>query len=255
MKYKLQLKTIIDKCLPDRIKFLIKRWYYPVLLKRLSPDKWPYSEIVKQFVKPGDCVVDVGANIGFVSSILANMVKKDGSVISIEPVPQTFKLLQSNIKALGLAQVKCLNYAMSSCVGDGVMAIPCYKASRRENYYESHLVDEASNDCKCRQVCVKKNTLDTLLKDHRSSVCFVKIDVEGHEVEVIKGAESLIKASRPIFLVEVHGDPDEKASEAARLFDLMISYNYSSYVLEDNNLVARTHGIKAIDYIFKPICN
>ena len=67
---------------------------------------------IKYLVKPGDSVLDIGANVGWYTNHLSLLVGEPGKVYSIEPIPETFALLRAVVGELGLSNVESLNYAM-----------------------------------------------------------------------------------------------------------------------------------------------
>jgi hypothetical protein len=120
-------------------------------------------------------------------------------------------------------------------------------AGGKEDFYKSRLLDGepvGSN----RRFQVSKRRLDSLL--HPESVAFIKIDVEGHELEVIRGAEGLLGKSHPALLIEVGGDPAEAGSSSQQLFERLAAHGYTPYVYRDRRLTPWKPGENWIDYAF-----
>ena len=232
------------RLLPVGAQRALKRWYYPRLLRRFGEDRWPEAVIVRRLVSPGDHVVDAGANVGYISMLLAGMVGREGVVHCFEPVPTTFDLLSNNLRVLGLGNVRARQAAVSDKAGRARMATPEYEGGG-ENLYESRLVD--GGDAGSFDVDVVR--LDEALGLDAGRVSFVKVDVEGHELAAIRGAGRLLD-SRPAFLVEVSGDPDAAGSSACELFELMASRGYGVFWLRNGRLVRRSAGDRCVDYFF-----
>ncbi len=93
------------------VPHFLKCLYYHQLLFRLSAE--PDALRCRSFVKLGDCVIDVGANIGAYTRILSQWVGREGSVHSYEPVPETFSYLCNNVTKFGMANVIVHNAAVS----------------------------------------------------------------------------------------------------------------------------------------------
>ncbi len=222
----------------------LKRWYYPRLLRDYREEQWPEARIVRLLVRPGDHVVDAGANIGYISLLLARMVGPGGVVHSFEPVPATFELLENNMRALGVANVRARRMAVSDAAGRARMTTPDYSGGG-ENLYESHLVGRAEPG----SFEVETARLDDALGGDAQRVTFVKMDVEGHELTAMRGADKLL-AAQPALLVEVSGDPDAAGSNAAALFELLASRGYAAFRTKDGRLARRTKGDKSVDYFF-----
>lgn len=238
------VKQVVLRLLPRSAQRRIKKWYYPRLLRGYSEERWPEARIVRKLVAPGDHVVDAGANVGYISLILSRIVGPAGIVHSFEPVPQTFDLLENNLRVLGLANVRARRAAVSDSPGRARMATPDY-AGGGENLYESKLV--GSTVAGSFEVEVVR--LADALGADVARVSFVKVDVEGHELAVLRGAEDLL-AARPAWLIEVAGDPDATGSDAAQLFALLAAHGYSPHYFAGGRLIPRSRGDKAVDYFF-----
>ena len=127
--------------------------------------------------------------------------------------------------------------------------IPQYE-SGGDNLYQSHIVDQIGNSQDERVVSAKLRRLDDVLQDSLDGIAFVKIDVEGHELDVIRGAEQLIVQSQPSMLIEVCDDPEVENSAAQLLFKTLSSHGYQSYFLGNGQLRTRRPGDRAVDYLF-----
>jgi FkbM family methyltransferase len=235
--------------LPRFLQHRIKKWYYPRLLRRFPESRWPGAAGARRLIRPGDHVVDAGANIGYVTMLLSRWVGPDGWVHSFEPVAETADLLTWNTKRLGLTNVRILPVALSDGPGEAVMDIPRYETGG-ENPYEARLRDPAAGPGPGRAVNVFRETLDAVLGRDLPRVTFVKMDVEGHEGAALRGATSLIETAHPAFLIEVSGDPEEEGSPARRLFEFLAARGYQACVDEDGRFRPRRRGERQVDYFF-----
>jgi FkbM family methyltransferase len=220
------LKNVVMRLLPERLVLLLKRHYYPRLLRDFPEARWPGSAVVRNLVRPGDTVIDAGANIGYVTRLLAGWTGAAGKVLSFEPVPATFELLAGNMRALGLAQVEPFHLALSSTRGSARMEIPEFSGGGR-NYYESKIVqgDDAG-------VRIETDTLDHVLSDRPGPVAFIKIDVEGHELALVQGALTVLRRDKPSLYIEVNGDPRETGSATAELFNVLGALGYEPHTVK-----------------------
>ena len=228
--------------MPAGLEHWLRKRHYPGVLRRFDESKWPEAVVIRKLVREGDTVVDAGANIGYLSMLLARMVGKTGRVLSLEPVPRTFDLLVHNIRQLDLAQVDARQLAVSSRTGVVRMVTP-RGSSGLANLYESHVVEGADGE----GVAVKCTPLDDLLSGI-PSVPFVKMDVEGHELDAILGCLATIDRVGPAFLIEISGNPDDPQSNAGKLFALMQSRGYTIHVFESGTVRLRRTGDKCVDY-------
>jgi FkbM family methyltransferase len=251
---KKQLKQIAwlgFRCLPGWIKALIRQSYYAKVLKDFRKEQWPPSAGVQRLLTKGAKVVDVGANVGYVSRLFSEWVGPDGAVYSFEPVPDTFKVLASNIERLGLKNVHPVCAAASSMERDGFMEIPKYPEGR-ENYYESRVLSSDQAPQRAAAVKVRLGRLSTLLPGNAAPISLIKIDAEGHELDVVQGAIEVIRRDHPALLIEVEADPDQTDSPASRLFSLLETEGYKPCLLTGEVFQPRPSGARAIDYFFLP---
>jgi FkbM family methyltransferase len=156
------------------------------LLSSIKPE--PDALRCRELIKPGDRVVDVGANIGAYTRLMSEWIGPEGLVHSYEPIPETFSCLHNNVKKCGVDNVIVHNAAVSTQAGEFKMRIP------RHNFYRATLSSEG--DIPVKTSALMKNFL-------RRPVCpSFKCDAEGHEREVIKGAPKLIQRDHPVWLIE-----------------------------------------------------
>jgi FkbM family methyltransferase len=146
-----------------------------------------------EWVGDGDWVLDIGANVGHYTGRLSELVGASGRVIAFEPVPQTFELLAANAALFPSRNVTLLNVAASETTEVVGISIPMFETGL-ENYYVAHLVREGAE---LQVLCL---TVDSL--NIPRPVSLSKIDVEGHELSVLKGMENLIRRDYPVLIVE-----------------------------------------------------
>jgi FkbM family methyltransferase len=245
----LMLKSIALMVLPNRILKFLKQIHYFRELKRFSEKDEPDLRVVRKLVGSGDHVVDIGANVGWYTRVLAESVGSGGRVYSIEPIEATFEILSYCIHRLGLKNVDLLHSGISETDGDAVMEIPSFDKGG-DNFYRAQIVSRANPSEFNRQVQVRLTTLDKILGDSKSPITFIKCDVEGHELAVVRGARSVIERFMPAWLIEVSQDPDEPGTPANELFSILYSYGYSAFWFNGSNLVERAPRDKSINYFF-----
>ncbi|MBE3128584.1 MAG: FkbM family methyltransferase [Actinobacteria bacterium] len=153
--------------------------------------------------------IDVGANIGKFSVIVAKNLY--GKVYAIEPHPQTFDILRKNIKLNNLKNVEAINFACSSKKGDIDLYID-------ERGTLGHSIKADSKSVGKRKIKVKAICLDDLEIDN---VKLIKIDVEGAESDVLKGAKKILERYHPKIIFEAW---DESYLEKVRI--VLRDFNY-----------------------------
>jgi len=201
------------------------------------------------FLRSGDFFVDVGANIGSYT-ILAS-AHTGARSFSIEPVPSTFSHLMQNIYVNNMSnKVKALNVATGAEKGS-VNFTTAYDAGNHVATKDEHNTIE-----------VPVETLDDILKDH-SVPTLIKIDVEGFETEVIKGASNtLSNPDLKAVIIELNGSGSRYNYNEQEVYNTFISLGFSPFVYDpkDRSLVvkeklgaANTIYIRDMDFVKKRI--
>lgn len=203
-----------------------------------------YSEMLflLHFLREGEAFVDVGANLGTYSVLAAK--GRNAQVVSIEPVPQTFKRLEQNVTSNQLGKrISTKNLAVGDREGEVLMT--------SLNDCENHIVDGGDTDT-AELIAVQSTTLDTLLVGLAPNL--IKIDVEGFELPVLLGAKSTFDQSRLFALIieingagEKFGRSDEDIIEALNRYGLSaVHYDPKTRTLESREIVRPCNG----NYIF-----
>ena len=179
------------------------------------------DEIEEHFTpKGGDTVVDVGAHAGHYTLISSKRIGANGKVIAIEADPSNFEILNRNIKLNGLTNVIPINYAVYSKQTKLKLYLPVEESGF--SIYNTIMINRAKIDEKFIEV--NANTLDYLLQQNGiGDANWIKIDVEGAEFEVLKGAHNILSNSKDIaLLIEVHGKDNYKP-----VVEFLNSYNFN----------------------------
>jgi FkbM family methyltransferase len=159
------------------------------------------TAVFERFCKPGMTVVDVGANLGYFTLLASRLVGPAGRVIAVEPNSDNCRLLLSSLQDQGLTNIDLLPLACDAGTGWA--------------YYSSHvgsnggLVDD--RDLLARPgVVVPTFRLDDLVE---GPVGLLKLDVEGAEGRVVRGATGIIERDRPIVTSELKQEMLQRVSE------------------------------------------
>ena len=193
------------------------------------------DDIIEHFTpKEGDIVVDIGAAFGFYTILGAKRVGAKGKVVAIEAQPDSFEMLNRNIKLNQLTNIIPLNYAVYS------------KETKVKLYNTYSIMPESAGKSTNKFVEVNANTLDNILLQEEKifDVNWIKIDVEGAELEVLKGAHNVLSNSKDIsLLIEVHGRNNYRP-----LIEFLDSYNFNielekTYEGGDKHLIVRKSNL------------
>lgn len=161
------------------------------------------QEQLVKYLEPGDIFYDVGAHIGFYSLLGIRLVGMAGTVVAFEPDPDNAKVLQENLIKNGLSQVKVIRAAVWN--RDGKVSFQkCGGDTPQSSSRRGKVISLNSQENPSDLLEVEAITLDQFVKNNRAPGV-MKIDVEGAESEVLKGARRLLKDARPVLVCEVHG--------------------------------------------------
>ena len=172
----------------------------------------------------GDVFVDVGANIGYFSLLASGLVGQQGSVVAIEASPSIFELLNHNLAINGLKNVRGVNVAASN----GRKSIRIYRASEENlgstSQFTSRGVFEAE---------VPALPLSEILNDReKAKARVIKIDVEGAEVQVLKGMLPLSQFSHPKLEIVMEITPAllaQEGTDPAAVMEMMGEEGFYPY--------------------------
>jgi FkbM family methyltransferase len=158
-------------------RIFVKRTYEPYV-----------TAVIKQNVRPGMCVVDIGANIGYYTMLTASQVGSAGKVIAFEPSPDNCALLQQSIQVNGFKNI---------------VLMPCAVAERDGTV--SFGMDDSNggiqNEPGENAMSVKAVALDHALAGEER-IDLIKMDVEGSEGRALQGMRQLLQKHRPIVICE-----------------------------------------------------
>lgn len=159
----------------------------------------PEIELMRQQVHSGDFVIDVGANIGYWATLLSSAVGDDGCVFAFEPAPTTFTLLLKNLQINGCHNVQAFNLGISDRKNSGKLSFRETQTQQAFLHLDSSTITEWGGEL----IDIQLTSLDDLLpKINTDRLAFIKIDVEGHEIGVLRSAYELLRKSNPNLLIE-----------------------------------------------------
>jgi len=180
--------------LPESMQHELRRQFFRRQIRARSfvTNEIEYA-MLDTLLAPGDWVLDIGANVGHYSMRMSELVGASGRVIAFEPVPDTFSLLVGNARFFAHPNVSLLNLAASDRTAVEGMQIPRFSEGLL-NYYQARLTDDSSS--------LRILTLPVDALELPASVKLVKIDVEGHELPVLRGMLKLLERDHPVLIVE-----------------------------------------------------
>jgi FkbM family methyltransferase len=227
--------------LKDEGKIEFANWANPLLSPKVVSQEM--VDFFKKFIKKGDLVIDIGANIGDTTVPMALAAGASGITLGFDPNPYVFKVLEKNaslnkekqniIPLLNAISVKDEEfYYISSEASFSNGAISATKESRHGKFVYPQKIKGI-------------NLLQFLEKNYKEKLndfSFIKIDTEGYDKEIIKSIYDLIQKYKPTLVAESFGDssPEEKKE----LYNVIEQHGYDIFYFEDFDINAKIIKIK-----------
>jgi FkbM family methyltransferase len=193
-----------------------------------------YSEMIRA-TKTGDFAIDVGAHIGAYTLGLAKAVGTNGQVHAFEPNPVTFRRLQRNVELNSLGNLRLNQIAVSDSAGEAHLNSP----TERNTSGATLVSEERVHGLPTQTYAVHTTTLDYYVETNGiSHIDLLKIDAQGYDLRVLRGAENMIRRWRPRIMIEY--DPYwlvRAQSSGSELLDYLRKLRYSVFEAKRGKLV------------------
>jgi FkbM family methyltransferase len=202
----------------DRLSYFLGRYY-----------DLPTQLFIRTSVQPGDSFIDVGANTGMISLVAAYHTGKTGCVHAFEPNPLAFQQLQAAVTDNDLQQVSLHQCGLSNERAELTLTVPT-DVTGLGTFAQ---LPEQDRSLISNQYQVPVYRGDEMLPENLPGTTFMKIDVEGFEVNVIKGFSQTLQKLRPPVVTEIAPGCMERAgSSVEELCSLMGDFGYEVFNLE-----------------------
>jgi FkbM family methyltransferase len=213
----------------------------------LEQDDWFEDEIrfVRGLLPEGGHAIDIGANYGVYGVALARSAGPRGGVWAFEPTPRTAAFLEQTIALEGLARLRLLRCAVSDRGGEARLRIGPQS--------ELNALDASAGPDGPDTIAVPAATLDDLAREHGwPDIDFVKIDAEGHELQVIDGGREFFGGQSPLVMFEIAAAGGQDLGPAQRFAAL----GYRTYrLLPGHGLLAPVEAGEPLDpYLLNLFC-
>jgi FkbM family methyltransferase len=195
----------IAECRHGRFIYLDNDRFIGKLLETYGEYSEGEVELFAKLLNPGDVVVEVGANIGSLTVPLAKIVQPGGWVLAFEPQPFIYNMLCGNIALNHLHNIKAWPVGLGAA--ESYVALPVLDYEK-ENNFGAISLKGVIIDPKIQHEPVSIRTLDGMAVP---KLALLKIDVEGMEIEVLRGAVDTIQSCRPYMYIE--DDRPENSTE------------------------------------------
>lgn len=219
--------TIVE--VEEDMKFYWKNNKTFNLLTLMSTGDWEKNEthIVKKLIRKGDIVFDVGANFGWYTILFSDLVGRYGEVHSFEPFDENFLELKENIYLNNRKNTIINNEALSNYTGESELYFPKGSGGMLASLNKLPDITQEFIDYKC-----KTNTINNyMLRNNIEQIDFIKLDVEGAELQVLKAAKAIFnQGKKPIILVECVEKFSECFGDTLKdLHEYLGEYKYNFY--------------------------
>ncbi|MFN9718103.1 MAG: FkbM family methyltransferase [Planctomycetota bacterium] len=197
----------------------------------------PVEEFAVEFLHEGDTFIDVGANIGCVTAAGAMSVGPAGQVYSIEAHPRTYAYLQKTVSLNHATNVSCINVALGA--SDGKV---CFTDERRKDDNNRVSQDTSSG---LEVPCVPLTSI--VRANSMGQIALLKIDVEGFEMQVLRGAEPILPQVDCMYIEVLDHTLRKFGSSAEEVLDFVRSKGFELYRFrnDDMNIVAVSERAKS----------
>jgi FkbM family methyltransferase len=227
---KARLESLLRRCFsPSRQRVIHDLWM------QLDPIEWPQAEILargcleplttalfSKLLRPGDVYLDVGAHVGFHTLVARHYVGQSGRVIAVEPQPHNCSKLLANWQANQFANV--FLYVAAAGERDGSIVLHDQKATDRSRLTLS--LDAVNDEPQRFQVPMLR--IDTICESQSvERIRLLKIDVEGYELQVLRGCTSF--ASRIDHVVLELLDAEDEAASVGGILEELRNRGFSTW--------------------------
>lgn len=185
-------------------------------------------DVLKKCLRQGDIFVDVGSNIGLMSLSASKFVGDNGRVYSFEPEPEIFAIFKKNIEMNKISNISSYNIGLGRNRKKAIIY-----SNLDRNRGSASLIKPNQKNSKGREVLVE--ALDEFAITNKiANIRMIKIDVEGWELEVLKGANNLLKSpNAPIICIEYSNLHPTQNGHVLDIYNYILTINnYKIYKLE-----------------------
>ena len=186
------------------------------------------QKILAERLRPGMVFYDLGANIGLFTLLAAQLVGDSGKVFSFEPDPENAARLRRNIQRNGFTNVTVVESGIWSATGK-LNFVVSSSASPDHGVGKFVAVESGATGALTSCVSLDDFALDAPPPDA------IKCDIEGAEVEALRGGTKMLRLQRPWIICEMHSDANRRTAT-----ELLGSFGYTTVALDDDHVLAVT---------------
>lgn len=223
------------------------------------------GKVIREEVKRGMTVIDIGANLGYYALLEAFLVGEEGTVYALEPVPGNFDILIKNVEVNGYKNTKVYPLAVSSKSGTSEIALTaasnCGSMLDLKKETVSKYMKEKMSILIKNRIEIDTVSLDDFLdKEGIRKVNLIRMDIEGYEIEAVKGMTNTLKnMPSPLkLLFEIHNNAFSDAKAViAPMLEGLFSFGFKpKYIILDKEILSNLNKEDFIERFcsYKDIC-
>lgn len=189
-------------------------------------------DLLKKIIRPGDTILDIGANIGFYAKLLSKFTTSKGKVFCFEPDSQNFKYLQKNTR--GIENISLFNKAVS----DKSDVINVYKSKLLNVDHRTYPVNNYDSVEEITSVSIDE-LIDQKIID---KVDVIKIDIQGYELTAFNGMKRLLSNNDHLQIIAEYWPHGFKraGTSAIAFYDFFDALGYVFYLIDEGSLTKLT---------------
>ena len=184
-------------------------------------------------MKEIDCILDIGANIGYQTLFYNNFFSSNTKMICFEPHPISYFFLKKNLSKFN--NISLYNIALGDKESKEIISVPKHESLEANELGIARISKNFTNYLKAEINVKKFDDLD-ILKDEYKSI-FIKIDVEGYEKNVLLGMKNFLEKRKNFYLeIEVNKNY-HNFKELKIIIDFLFNLNFNFFILDNNKLI------------------
>ncbi len=203
-----------------------------------------HYKMLHEILKPGMQILDIGANIGYYAVMESKVIGSSGKITAIEPMLPNIEMLRRNIELNGVENIDVVHGAVSESTGTGQMYM-----SSHSNLHTFHKDGSAAAYLESTSVDVPTFTLRDAAARSGTRAELIRMDVEGHEVEILGQLVDLVREDvmTPQVIFETHLSRYTSENDFAPVLSDLFSLGYSVRTAASSS-VSGTARLQGLDY-------
>lgn len=225
-----KLRALLLKVLgTEKYLSLVSRIYIKLIKAGMMKGKYPELFYLEQLIKPGFICIDIGANVGYYSTLLSQYTTATGHVHAVEPVALFQDIFNRNMAAFNCTNVTLHPVALGGEQGSITMGTPMIDGVFRHGL--THVVEAGENTENMHTYTVNMCTPEALFLN-LERLDFIKCDVEGYETILMPHFMTILNRFKPLIQIEL-GSEDHRKS----IVSLFATAGYKPYKLDEGTLM------------------